>query len=221
MSSFGGPNIITDGLVLNLDAGNTKSYPGTGTTWTDRSGFGNNGTLINGPTFNAGNGGSIVLDGVDDFGDFGNNQSLNITGDLSVSVWIRTTGLGGNRIMVAKQVLPSNAANYEGYLKGNSVYWWDGQGERNTGISVLSNQWSNIIYTRISTTVTAYINYNLVGSVTVFPQGPVTANLTVGKDQNNQNFSGNIASVQIYNRALSASEVLQNYNATKGRFGIV
>jgi hypothetical protein len=60
----GGGNIITDGLVLLLDAANSKSYPGTGTTWTDLSRSGNNGTLINGPTFNSGNGGSIVFDGV-------------------------------------------------------------------------------------------------------------------------------------------------------------
>jgi len=62
-----GPKIVTSGLVLALDAGNTKSYPGSGTVWTDLSGNGNTGTLTNGPTFNSSNGGSIVFDGVDDF----------------------------------------------------------------------------------------------------------------------------------------------------------
>ena len=61
------PRIVTDGLVLLLDAGNTKSYPGTGTTWTDISRNGNNGTLTNGPTFDSANGGSLVFDGVDDY----------------------------------------------------------------------------------------------------------------------------------------------------------
>jgi hypothetical protein len=70
---FTGPNIVTDGLVLYLDAANQKSYPGTGTTWNDLSGNGNNGTLVNGPTFNSDNNGSIVFDGVDDYVNFGDN----------------------------------------------------------------------------------------------------------------------------------------------------
>ena len=66
------PNIITDGLVLYLDAANTKSYPGSGTTWRDLSKSQLNGTLTNGPTFNSSNGGSIVFDGVDDYVNLGN-----------------------------------------------------------------------------------------------------------------------------------------------------
>ena len=67
-----GPNIVEDGLVLALDAGNTKSYPGSGTTWTDLSGKGNNGTLTNGPTFDSGNGGAIFFDGGNDYVTTGN-----------------------------------------------------------------------------------------------------------------------------------------------------
>ena len=63
----GGPNIVTNGLVLSLDAANPKSYVSGSTTWNDISRGGNNGTLINGPTFNSANGGSIVFDGVNDF----------------------------------------------------------------------------------------------------------------------------------------------------------
>ena len=75
------PLIVTDGLVLCLDAANKKSYSGSGTTWTDRSGNGNNGTLVNGPTFDSGNGGSIDFDGVDDNVNLGNDSSF----DLKVS----------------------------------------------------------------------------------------------------------------------------------------
>ncbi len=67
MSVISGPNIVTNGLVLHLDAANTKSYSGSGTTWTDLSGNGNNGTLTNGPTFDSANYGSVVHDGVDDY----------------------------------------------------------------------------------------------------------------------------------------------------------
>ena len=66
------PKILTDGLVFAVDAANKKSYPGSGTTWTDLAGS-NDGTLTNGPTFNSGDGGSIVFDGTDDLVDFGNN----------------------------------------------------------------------------------------------------------------------------------------------------
>lgn len=213
-----GPNIVTNGLVLALDAGNTKSYVSGSTIWYDKSGYNNSGSLINGPNFDSANLGSIVFDGIDDYVDCGNGSSINITGDLSVSVWVTTTGLAGNRIIFAKHSLPSNISNYEGYLKGNSVYWWDGISERNTGLSIPSNIWTNITYVRISTIVTAYVNYNTTGNVTVTVQGPVSGNLTIGKDQNSQNFSGKIAQIQIYNRALSAQEVLQNYNALKSRF---
>ena len=61
------PSIVTNGLVLCLDAANSKSYPGSGTTWTDLSGRGNNGTLVNGVGYNSGNLGSLVFDGVDDY----------------------------------------------------------------------------------------------------------------------------------------------------------
>jgi hypothetical protein len=89
MSVFGGPNVTDSGLVLNLDAGNIKSYPGTGTIWFDKSGNANNGTLINGPTFNTGSLGSIVFDGVDDY--VSTNYSGGIFTTLTLSAWIYKT----------------------------------------------------------------------------------------------------------------------------------
>ena len=216
---FGG--IVTNGLVLDLDAAKLASYPGTGTSWYDISGNNNNGTLTNGPTFSGiGKQAAIVFDGVDDWVDCSSGSLLNIIGDLSVSLWVQTTGASGNHIMFAKHSLPSNIANYEGYLKENTVYWWDGVSERNTGLTILSNVWTNITYVRISSTVTTYINYNTTSNTSVTFQGPVSGSLTIGKDQNNQNFSGRIATTQIYNRALTAQEVQQNFNALRGRYGI-
>ena len=78
--------IITSGLVLFLDAGNTSSYPGSGTTWTDLSGNGNNGTLTNGPTYTSSNGGAIVFDGINDFVNSG--SSISLPGDISVFAWV-------------------------------------------------------------------------------------------------------------------------------------
>lgn len=90
------PGVVTNGLVLALDAGNTKSYPGSGTTWTDLSGNSNTGTLTNGPTYNSSNGGSIVFDGVDDYVTNGNssftianNLFADTNGSWSVSAWFK------------------------------------------------------------------------------------------------------------------------------------
>ena len=83
------PSIVTDGLVLCLDAANTKSYPGSGTTWTDISGKGYDGTLTNGPTFSSDNLGCIVFDGSNDRVDGVHNSELNLTQDLTVECWFR------------------------------------------------------------------------------------------------------------------------------------
>jgi hypothetical protein len=104
MASIGGPNIVTDGLVLALDAANTKSYPGSGTVWKDLSGNGNNGTLINGPTFDTGNLGSIEFDGVDDWTSFGNILNTG-TSDFTISAWVKSTSTatGNNNGIVYKR----------------------------------------------------------------------------------------------------------------------
>ena len=102
---FTGPNIIKDGLVLTLDASSQRSYPGSGTTWYDLSGNGNNGTLTNGPTFDSGNGGSIVFDGTNDYVNgpttnsvIGNNISL-----ISLSAWVKITGTGAAYLFNCKR----------------------------------------------------------------------------------------------------------------------
>jgi hypothetical protein len=88
MGFYRGANVVTSGLVLALDAANTKSYPGSGTTWSDLSGNGNTGTLTNGPTFNSANGGSIAFDGIDDYTNLGLvTQLTNIT-NVSVNAWV-------------------------------------------------------------------------------------------------------------------------------------
>jgi hypothetical protein len=100
MASLGGPHIVTDGLVLSLDAANTKSYQSGSTTWFDRSGRGNNGTLVNGPTFDSANGGYIRCDGTNDFIEVSDNSLLDFgSGNFTVEYWFRkltTTVAYGN-----------------------------------------------------------------------------------------------------------------------------
>jgi hypothetical protein len=120
MSGKTGPDIIESGLVLCLDAANKNSYRGSGTTWTDLSGNGNNGTLTNGPTFSAGNQGSIVFDGVDDYVEVSNASSLNAS-TQTISVWYNATTVPGRAAtIVAKH---DAIGSYNGYhmYTGNGV----------------------------------------------------------------------------------------------------
>ena len=219
------PRIIQDGLVLYLDAANTKSYPTTGTTWSDLSRRGNNGTLTNGPTFNSLNGGGIVFDGVDDYVSCGNNSNLQIE-QGTISAWVKTTSPGaGFRGIITKQ------DNY-GLFANNSVlvtYDWGNTQIRSTGINIADGTWKNIAMSFTTNTGTPsnnaiiYLNGSAILTTTIkqsnntvevqLARGGVSAGST-------QLLNGNISTGLVYNRALSATEVLQNYNATKSRFGL-
>ena len=242
MSFHYSPKIITEGLVLYLDAANTRSYPGVGTTWSDLSRGGNTGTLINGPTFNSPNGGSIVFDGTNDLVEITGIE--NIT-SFSISVWFKMTGPGNTggftntyynslfginsvtnpttrRILVSTSTNPSIAEGRILVQMGGSNYFSD-----NTSIGITTtNAWNNVVYTFAANTARLYINgivqTSQSNSGVTFPFVS-DSKLYVGAYSNPivaYAMLGNIAQTQIYNRALSASEVLQNFNATKTRFGL-
>ena len=226
----GGVNIVTDGLVLYLDAANTKSYPGSGTTWTDVSRGGNNGTLTNGPTFNSGNGGSIVFDGTNDFVNCGN--ILNYTSqNFTFSCWVfinsLLTNAGGQGPILF----------YKGSYRNNGYYNQIGQNGQinfitntnpdvNTttlpGTIVAGNTY-NITFTRNGASVRVYINgvdlTSGAGVHTTIPSS--TANFNIASYNQGQ-IVANIRMYNFlnYNKALTPQEVLQNYNATKNRFGL-
>jgi hypothetical protein len=220
---FGLEQIITDGLVLLLDAGNPVSYPGSGTTWTDLSGNGNTGTLTNGPTYTSANDGSITFDGVDDY-ILTSTINHNIgTGNFTYSAWVYPTGLKNGTLcafMGNGNYAPSFGFDLNGYPSQLGFFWsgWNGFG---TTLSL--NQWYCVTMTRVGTLITGYLNANAC---------PVTYNVGFSMDNAQyvigrsgvgyapDTFKGNIAQVSIYNRALSASEVSQNFNATRSRFGI-
>jgi hypothetical protein len=97
-------NIVKDGLILDLDAAKRDSYPGTGTTWNDISGNQNNGTLVNGPTFNSGNGGSIVFDGVNDYANLSDPMSLRLeTFNFTLSLWFLTVNTSSDGALITKR----------------------------------------------------------------------------------------------------------------------
>jgi hypothetical protein len=218
---YTGPNIVTSGLVLQLDAANTKSYPGSGTTWTDLSGNGNNGTLTNSPTFSSANGGIFTFNGTNQFINCGNNSSIQITVG-TISAWVRTTTPGASfRSIIAKQSAWGLFFN-DGILV---TYDWGNAQTRTTGLNIANGIWNHTAMTFTQTVGTPsnnaiiYLNGASVLTTTI-KHSNHNVNLQIAEANANQFLNGNIASAQIYNRALSATEVLQNYNGTKSRFGI-
>jgi hypothetical protein len=237
----GGPNIVVDGLVLALDAANTKSYISGSTTWNDLSRGGNNSTLINSPTFNTGSGGSIVFDGVDDYVNSNYAPVINLGDSYSQSVWFRTTNAtvgdgGSNRLIEARDNKTGNPliTSIINLFQANTlVFLTRGtNGVRRdleiTNINVNDGIWRHFHSQILSNgTTQIYLNGFLVGQNTLGVDTRIdlsTRPLAIGARNLEGNisgfFNGNISQVQIYNRALSAQEVLQNYNATKTRFGL-
>jgi len=235
------PKIVTDGLVLALDAGNTKSYVSGSTTWYDKSGFSNNGTLTNGPTFSSANGGSIVFDGVDDYVNCGNNPSVDITGTgITLSAWIYRTALNSNvnnfkRIIEKAAAYPAlqysfvtspvNSPPGEGRLLLD-LYLNSSIPAFATGSTQLQlNTWYHAVGTYDGSFRKIYLNGVLDGQLaTTGNITSTTSSLVIGDYLPGPGatyaWNGRIATTQIYNRALSAQEVQQNFNALRGRFGI-
>ena len=236
MSGISGPKIITSGCVLSLDAAERLSYPRTGTTWKDLSGNNNNGTLTNGPTFSAGNMGSISLDGTNDYVDTVNTgttfQFANVT--FTVSLWIKTNATSG--VIISKGATAStagwmfqfdSAGTVSGTTKGS-----DGTNTYNrTSIATVNNNtWRNIVsvYTTNTTTLASnttsiYIDgvlSNGTGTLGGLVYATTTDTVQIGRRPTGAYWSGSVSNIQIYNRSLTSTEVLQNYNATKSRFGL-
>ena len=225
MAKFNGPKIVTDGLVLCLDAANRKSYPGSGTAWTDLSGQGNNGTLTNGPTFDANNAGSIVFDGT--------NDSVRCAGSITVTeatfiVWLRRNGNQGTYdvIILARPVGGGSGMNFRssamiGYHWNNAANTW---GWTNSLLTP-DLTWCMCAISVSSSSATAYLcqSTGITSATNVVSHSSTTlSDIRLGEDSgfDSRYFNGNIAQASIYNRALSASEIQQNFNATRYRFGI-
>jgi hypothetical protein len=217
-------NIVTNGLVLYIDPAKYSSYTGSGNSIYDLSGFGNTGTVTNGPVFSGLTGGSLVFDGVDDYIDVTSISS--ISGDFTVALWFYSTAASEN---IYKRLIDFN---YEtGFWLGryaNTDTWGGGIIEPNGPYGIYlpftNNQWHYLVSIRRGSTHILYgdgITSTVSNTVST---GTLTAvnKLSIARQPGgaNQFFNGRIAQVQLYNRALSAVEVQQNYNATKSRYNI-
>jgi hypothetical protein len=223
MALYRGPKIVTSGLVLALDAADTNSYPRSGTTWTDLTGNGNNCTLVNSPTFNSSNGGSIVFNGTNQYGNVANVTSLNGT-TQTISVWYNTTNnlLGRGSVVIGKTDATNSLNGYN--LFANSTAQVKGAATTTdiTGGSITNSIWFHVTMTFTSgASSSIYVNGTLAATTSIISFTISTQPLRIGLSQDTfwTAFAGRIAKVDIYNRVLTATEVLQNYNATKSRFG--
>ena len=220
--------IVTDGLVLCLDAASKRSYPGTGTTWTDLKGV-HNCDLQNGPAFSSANGGSIAFDGTDDVADIASPPS--ITGDsATLALWCKsddsanwrspggyvTSGFDDYRLTFRRL----NTANLQAY-----AYYSSG-GRQSTGVYSISNSefqsWNYYVVVASGGVVYLYLNGAIVASG---GSGSGDLNLgttfTLGSQDSRSTgswWNGDISNVQVYNRALNADEIRQNYLSTKERY---
>jgi hypothetical protein len=220
---YGG--IVKDGLVLDLDAAKKESYPGSGTTWFDVSGYGYNGTLVNGPTFDSANAGSVVFDGTNDYL-VRTDASLKNYTTVTANIWMYV--LSSNSWETYFSYNAEEAGLSQGWgvrrQSSNNIFqYWGGTG--NTGIKLYQN--GTLLSSAVSTyaDISATIN-NTWQMVTVVAKGVLTWNthnrLTLATRSDGLNTATNykVGSFSLYNRELSSSEITQNYNALKGRYGL-
>jgi hypothetical protein len=223
--------IVTDGLVLALDAADKNSYPGSGTTWRDVSGNNRNGTFAGGANYSSNYGGVVNFDGINSTVNLGTGNTFFPLNSFTTDIWFQSKGtvpttatqpgLFGFTYGIRLAV---NSTNLTFYVSSGSAFspalsTNDSTNYRDSGI------WYNVVCQATPTNTYIYVNGNLKNSAsfnwlgtTVWP----TNTWNLGRDNNISNlfFTGSIASHRLYNRALSTQEIQQNYNTQKSRFGL-
>ena len=229
MAIIGSSSLVMNGLILALDAANTKSYPGSGTTWTDISGNGRVGTLTNGPTYNSANSGSITFTAA-------SSNNVALTGSTTVSqatftVWLKRSGSQSDYagILFTRGGVSSSISGLNFFSTVNNLgYTWNGavaSTSFNSGLTVPDGIWCMAALSLTSTAATLYLcqSSGTTSATNTLSHASTTFDgLKLGWDgtASSRYMNGSIASAQLYNRALSASEIQQNFNAFRGRFSV-
>lgn len=212
-----GNNIQTDGLVLYVDAAYKKSYPGSGTTWSDLVNS-NDGTLTNGPVHNAD--GYMTFDGTNDHAVVSNLDASDFQGGFTFSCWVRFHAISGNNIIFGRHI--NNERMYMG-INGSNVKIGIGDNYVTSGAHGMSaDTWYNVCVTREGTTNKYFVDLVEKKSLTTNWSGTDSTAVHIASMNNSgdsQHLDGDIALINLYNRTLTLSEMTQNYNAQKERFG--
>ena len=239
MAGSTGPDTITDNLIFSFAVANRKSYPGTETAINDLSGNGSNGVLTNAPTFNSSNSGNLQFDGLDDYIELGSIDSthplsLNNQENLTWEFWFKPTNSGDpyqriidkstgggaiNGWCILVNHSPSSTKRLAIYVNNNSIIDYYGDD------GYQYNEWNHIMITKGSTygwTYKLYNNGNLITTATgksaQFPTTTTNCRIGTWNHSTAREFKGNLGLMNIYQKTFEVDDVLQNYNATKGRF---
>lgn len=228
------PKIVTDGLVLYLDGANSRSIVSGSTIWNDLNRSNNNGSLLNAARYDSANRGNVLFDGLNTYVESGQINPTRFT----LSSWFRATGVPSTNDAGGGVLIISSPQLFNGAVQFGLTYSWLNQKcnfivQTNTGAiattpnnTVLRNTIYNVTGVYNGTRSQIYINGVLVNDIALStdPVYPTIGNVQIGRwgyPGFTRHFNGNIYQTSIYNRALSASEVLQNYNATKSRFNLI
>jgi hypothetical protein len=220
-------NIVTNGLVLNLDAGNLVSYDGTGTLWNDLTNTTTGATLMNGPTYTTSNGGGIVFDGSDDYGRLPSTSSVDVNtftwSAFVKGIYSNTPGLFFIGSDVGQSITPYKI--FIGVQNAGGVYKlrvnYNNVATVNLG-SLVDNTLYNLVITYNGTTTNMYVNGELIGTSNAMSGNLTSKTYTYIASTQGQYefFNGTVYNTLFYNRALTQSEVIQNFNAHKSRYGL-
>ena len=225
MAYFTGPNIVTDNLIFAIDAGSGRSYPGSGTTATDLAGT-NTVALVNGVSYNSNQGGKWGFDGIDDQIMLNSGTAL-VVNDFTITQWIQFPASTSKMSIGGGQHNTTPVQEYRGY-----IWYRSPQGEIrvtvnnetgaifNVASSVYCNKWSQITATRSGGTYKLYVDGVQVDITRTGSTNDFSIRTIGWSYSNGYAFAGSISNTLIYDTALTAAQVLQNFNAQKSRFGL-
>ena len=216
-------NIVRNGLVLYVDASKANSYPASGNTIYDLSVSGNTGTLTNGPTFSSLNGGTILFDNTNDYISFGTASSLKPT-QLTLACFFRINAINAPNVIAGKQGTGVGAASYALVVQNGKLNFRIESGGIQDASYTFSDT-SNYNYavgTYDGSSLKLYLNGSLVGTATTSVSIVYSDSypLLLGYYANAFATNMNVGSLKLYNRALSATEIAQNFNALRERYNI-
>lgn len=225
MSVVAGPSVITSGLVFSLDAGNPRSYPGSGTSWFNASGSSYTGTLTNGPTYTSGVNGYFTFDGVNDYVAISGSTTLS---EATFSIWLTRNGNQASYAgMLFSRGTSTTGLNY--YSNTNKLgYTWNDSGSTynfDSGLTISNGAWCMCVVTVTATTAILYLcqSSGITTATNTLAHASTTLDsikLAWDNVDASRIMNGNIAQASIYNRALTAAEITQNFNARSGRYGL-
>jgi len=232
--NFGSPQlpIVTSGLQVYLDAGNTSSYPGSGITWTDLTGNARNATLVNTPTYSSSQSGYLSF--LDTSFQCATIPNIGNLSQWTIEAWTRITASLNGKVtaVVCNQFDGINKLNFSlGTNRAPTSYnlctgFYDGTWRTTNGFTPTQNTWIQLIGTYNGTTLNQYVNSVLDTTLSYAgtPQSGGEIRIARRWDSPNNDstnfYRGDISIVRIYNRALSTTEIAQNWNANRGRYGL-